>query len=179
MRILRMMLPLLGVVLWFGTTSMLMAQEDETPAQKAYREDYEAFQKIAGIKEPAARMEEMLKFIQARPKSELVKNAQADYLFYVDSLVKQAKWDMVVSLAEKFIKVSPRVGEAYYYYGQALDNLAKPDNAMNALAKCYLFKNPGSDRAKLYLDSIYKRTHQGKLDGLDALIRKVRAEIGM
>jgi tetratricopeptide (TPR) repeat protein len=171
------MVLLLGAVLWFGTAS-LMAQEDETPAQKAYREDYEVFQKIQAVKEPAKRMDELLKFIQERPKSQLVKNADADILFYIDSLVKQTRWDMVAGLAEKLIKLQPRVGETYYYYGQALDSLKKPDDAMNALAKCYLLKNPGSDRAKLYLDSIYKRTHQGKIDGLDALIQKVRAELG-
>jgi hypothetical protein len=38
MRIVRWMVLLLGAVLWFGTAS-LMAQEDETPAQNAYRED--------------------------------------------------------------------------------------------------------------------------------------------
>jgi tetratricopeptide (TPR) repeat protein len=177
MRIIRSILPLLGVLLWFGTVS-LFAQEDETPAQKAYREDYEVYQKILAVKEPAKKVEEWIKFIQERPKSQLLKNVNGDYLQYIDSLVKQTRMDMVANLAERFIKLQPKVGETYYYYAQALDNLKRPEEAINALAKCYILKNPGSERAKLYLDSIYKRTHQGRIDGLDALIQKVRAEIG-
>jgi hypothetical protein len=167
----------LGAVFFLGAASV-WAQEDETPAQKQYREDYEQYQKIQAIKDTAGRVDEMLKFMQERSKSQLLKNVQADYLYMLQEQAKQSRWETVVSLATRFIKIQPRIGETYYYYGQALDSLKKPDEAMNALAKCYLLKNPGSDRAKLYLDSIYKRTHQGRTDGLDALIQKVRNEIG-
>ena len=176
MRISRLMFLSLGVVLWFGA-ARLWAQEDETPAQKQYREDYEQYQQIKGIKDQAGRAEGLLKFIQERPKSQLMRNVQADFLLMLQDLAKQSRWDTLVSWAGRFIKLQPRIGETYYYLGQALDSLKKPDDAMVALAKCYVLKNPGSDRAKLYLDSIYKRTHQGKTDGLDAMIQKVRTEI--
>ncbi len=177
MRISRLMYLLLGVVLWFGA-ARLWAQEDETPAQKQYREDYEQYQKIQAVKDPAGRVDELLKFIQERPKSQLLKNVSADFLFMLQDLEKQNKWDTLVAWAGRFIKLQPRIGETYYYLGHALDSLKKPEDAMVALAKCYILKNPGSDRAKLYLDSIYKRTHQGKTDGLDAMIQKIRSEIG-
>ena len=177
MRIYRLMFLSLGVVLCLGA-ARLWAQEDETPAQKQYREDYEQYQKIQAIKEQAGRTEELFKFMQERPKSQLLKNVQADLLLMLQDQAKQSRWDAVVAYAGRFTKLQPRVGETYYYLGQALDSLKKPDDAMVALAKCYILKNPGSDRAKLYLDSIYKRTHQGKTDGLDALIQKVRGEIG-
>ncbi|MGA2262318.1 MAG: hypothetical protein ABSH28_12885 [Acidobacteriota bacterium] len=177
MGILKRLLPLLGVVLWFGTTQ-LRAQEDESPAQKQYRDDYEQWQKIQAMKEPLKRAEEWIKFVQERPKSQMLRNAQADFLFILQDLAKQTRWETLTPLAERFIKACPRVGETYYYYGQALDWLKKPDEATIALAKCYVLKNAGSDKAKLYLESIYKRTHQGKTDGLDALIQKVRGEIG-
>jgi tetratricopeptide (TPR) repeat protein len=177
MRILRMLLLLLGVVLWFGT-AQLWAQEDETPAMKQYREDYEQYQKIQAVKEPLKRADEQLKFMQERPQSQMLKNVMADLLFYMQDLGKQTKWDTIVSLSERFIRLQPKVGEIYYYYGQALDSLKKSDQAIEALIKCYLVKNPGSDRAKLYFESIYKRLHQGKTDGLDALIQKVRNQIG-
>ncbi len=177
MRYMKTLFLTLGVVLCLGG-ARLWAQEDESPAQKQYREDYEQYQKIQAIKDSTGRVDELLKFIQERPKSQLLKNAQADFLYLVQDQAKQSRWDTVVSWSSRFIKLQPRVGETYYYYGQALDSLKKPEEAMTALAKCYLLKNPGSDKAKLYLDSIYKRTHQGKTDGLDALIQKTRAEIG-
>lgn len=177
MRNYRLMFLWLGVLLCFGT-ARLLAQEDETPAQKQYREDYEQYQKIQAVKDPASRVDELLKFIQERPKSQLLKNAQADFLFVLQDLGNQSKWETLVAWAGRFIKLQPRIGETYYYLGQALDKLAKPEDAMVALAKCYILRNPGSDRAKLYLDSIYKRTHQGKTDGLDVMIQKVRSELG-
>jgi len=176
MRIVRGLLPLLGVVLWFGTT-LVMAQ-DETPAEKAYREDYEQYQKIQAIKEPIKRVDDLLAFIQARPKSQLLPNVQTDYLFILQDLSKAEKWDAMVPLSERFIKVCPKVGETYYYYGLALNGLKKFEEAMNSLAKCYLYKNKGSDRAKTFLEMIWKGRHQGKLDGLDAYIAKIRTEIG-
>jgi tetratricopeptide (TPR) repeat protein len=177
MRISRLMFLSLGVLLWFGA-ARLWAQEDETPTQKQYREDYEQYQKIQAVKDPTGRVDELLKFIQERPKSQLLKNVSADFLFMLQDLVKQNKWDTLVAWAGRFIKLQPRIGETYYYLGQALDSLKKSEDAMVALAKCYILKNPGSDRAKLYLDSIYKRSHQGKTDGLDTMIQKIRSEIG-
>ena len=177
MRISRLMFLSLGVVFWFGA-ARLWAQEEETAAQKQYREDYEQYQKIQAVKDQAGRAEGILKFMQERPKSQLLRNVQADFLFMLQDLGKQSRWDTLVAWAGRFIKLQPRIGETYYYLGQALDSLKKPDDAMVALAKCYVLKNPGSDRAKLYLDSIYKRTHQGKTEGLDAMIQKVRTEIG-
>jgi tetratricopeptide (TPR) repeat protein len=176
MRILRTMFLLPGVVIWFGT-AQLWAQEDETPAMRQYREDYEQYQKIQAVKEPLKRAEEQLKFIQERPQSQVLRNVMLDYLYYVQELVKQTRWDTVVTLSERFIRLQPRVGEIYYSYGQALDSLKKPDQAIEALIKCYLFKNSGSEKAKLYFESIYKRSHQGKTDGLDAVIQKVRSAI--
>jgi tetratricopeptide (TPR) repeat protein len=177
MGISRKLVLLVGAVLWFGTAS-IWAQEDETPAQKQYREDYEMYQKIQAVKEPLKRVEEELKFIQERPQSQLLKNVSADFLLYLDGLVKQSKWDQVLSSSARFIKLQPRVGETYYYQGQALDGLKKPEEAMVSLAKCYIFKNPGSDKAKLFLDSIYKRLHQGKTDGLIEMLQKIRKEVG-
>jgi tetratricopeptide (TPR) repeat protein len=177
MRILRMLFLLPGIVLCFGS-ALLWAQEDETPAVKQYREDYDQYQKIQAVKEPLKRAEEQLKFIQERPQSQLLKNVMADYLIYLQELGKQGRWDAMASLSERFIKLQPRVGEIYYYYGQALDSLKKPDPAIDALIKCYLIKNPGSEKAKLYYESIYKRSHQGKTDGLDQVVQKVRNAIG-
>ncbi|MBZ5500232.1 MAG: hypothetical protein LAP85_27880 [Acidobacteriia bacterium] len=177
MAIVKKLLPLLGVVLWFGT-AQLRAQEDETPAQKQYREDYDQFQKSQAVKEPLKRADEWLKFLQERPKSQLLPNVQADYLIIMNDLANQSRWDTMVPLAERFIKLRPRVGEIYYYYGQALNGQKKFDDAINALAKCYILRNPGSDKAKRFLDSVYKLTHNNSTDGLDARIQKIRSEIG-
>jgi len=177
MRIRRMILPWLGVVLWFGIAPML-AQEDETPEQKQYREDYDVYQKITAVKEPLKRADQLLQFLQERPKSKLLVNVQSDYILFVQDLSKQAKWDAVVAQAERFIKLRPRVGEAYYLLGSALKELKKNTEAMDALAKCYVLRCPVSEKARQYLEYIYKGMNRGSTTGLDAIIQKARSEFG-
>jgi tetratricopeptide (TPR) repeat protein len=177
MRTRKMILPWLGFVLCFGIAPV-WAQEDETQEQKQYREDYDAYQKIAGIKEPLKRADLLLQFLQERPKSKLLVNVQSDYILLVEDLRKQAKWDAVVAQAERFIKLRPRVGETYYLLGSALKELKKNTEAMDALAKCYVLKCPVSEKARQYLEYIYKGMNRGSTAGLDAIIRKARSEFG-
>jgi tetratricopeptide (TPR) repeat protein len=172
MRFAKKLFLLAGIILWFGTVQ-LQAQ-DETPAEKAYREDYEQFQKIQAVKEPLKRADELLAFIQSKPQSKLQPNAQSDYLMILDEFRKTEKWDILGPQAERFIKIRPRVGETYYYLGLALNAQKKFDEAMIALAKCYLLQNPGSTKARTFLEMIWKGRHAGKLDGLDAFIAKIR-----
>jgi len=171
------LLPLLGVVVWFGT-ARLRAQEEETPAQKQYREDYEQYQKVLAIREPLKRADELLQFLKDRPKSQLDPNIRHDYLQIVQDLSNQSKWDAVVTQAERFTKVRPKTGEAYYFLGAALKEQNKLPDAMDALAKCYVLKCGVSERARQFLEVIYKGTHNGKTTGLDALIQKAKAEVG-
>ena len=177
MRIGKMLLPLLGVVLWFGTAPV-WAQEDETPEQKQYREDYDVYQKISAVKEPLKRADQLLQFLRERPKSKLLANVQTDFLLILQDLTKQSKWDVVVTQAERFVKMHPRVGETYYFLGSALKELKKNPEAMDALAKCYVLKCPVSEKARQYLEYIYKGVNKGSTAGMDAIIRKARSEFG-
>lgn len=177
MRTMEKLLPLLGVVLWFGTAP-LCAQEDETPAQKQYREDYEQYQKITAIKEPLKRTDALLQFMSERPKSQLEPNVRHDFLQIVQEAYSQSQWETVVTQTERLVKVRPRVGEAYYFLGSSLKELGKLPEAMDALAKCSVIKSAISVKARSFLESIFKGTHQGKTAGIEALIEKARKEIG-
>ncbi len=171
------LLPLLGVIIWIGTTP-LWAQEDETPAQKAYREDYEQYQKITAIKDPMKRADALLQFMGERPKTQIEANVRHDFLQIVQQSYSQSKWDTVVAQTERYVKVRPRVGEAYYFLGSSYKELGKLPEAMDALAKCSVIKSPISEKARTFLESIYKGTHQGKTAGLEDLIAKARREVG-
>jgi hypothetical protein len=83
----------------------------------------------------------------------------------------------LLSLSERYIKVRPKVGTTYYCYGFALKNLKRPDEAMDALAKCYLIKNPSSAKAKAFLDQVYKGLHRGRLEGEDQILARARQEV--
>ncbi len=177
MEIFKKFIPLLGIVLWFGTAP-LRAQEDETPEQKQYREDYEQYQKVAAVSDPMKRAEGLINFLQTRPKSQLAAKVQYDYLAIVQDWSRQSKWDTVVPQMERFIKLRPRVGEAYYFLGAALREQKKLPEAMDALAMCYVLKCPASQKARQYLEVIYKGMNKGSTVGMDAIIQKARKEVG-
>jgi tetratricopeptide (TPR) repeat protein len=177
MRFGKCLLPWLGVVLWFGIAPV-WAQEEETPEQKQYRADYDLYQKIKAVAEPWKRADQLLQFLRERPNSKLLANVQSDYILFVQDLSKQAKWDAVVAQADRFIRLRPRVGEAYYLLGSALKELKKNAEAMDALAKCYVLRCPVSEKARQYLEYIYKGANRGSTAGLDAIIKKARSELG-
>jgi len=176
MRIAKKLLPLLGVVLWFGTIPLL-AQEDEPPEMKQYRDDYERYQKIKAMKDRVKRADELLQFLKDRSNSKLELTVQADYWVILQDLNKESKWDTSTLLAERLVKVRPKTGEAYYFLGQSLKEQKKLPEAMDALAKCVVLKNQLSAKARQFLEYIYKSV-KGNLNGLDALLQKAVKDLG-
>jgi tetratricopeptide (TPR) repeat protein len=154
----------------------VLAQE-ETKEEAMYREDYERFTKIKAIPDPMKRCDAFYDFLKQRPDSKLLKNAQAEYLLILEGVMKAQKYTELETLSERFIRLFPKVGETYYFYGAALQEAKKPAEAMVALAKCYLLKNPGSERAKQRLEFLYKAQNRGNLAGIEAIYQKARAEL--
>ncbi len=170
------LLPLLIILLWEGA-GVIGAQE-EPPEVVQYREDYERYQKITAIKNPLKRSDELLSFLRERRDSKLLKNAQVEYLRILEDLYKEKKFAAITPMAERFIKLFPRVGETYYLYGFALKEDGRIDEAMNSLAKCYVLRVPASVKARNLLNYLYKRQNQGSLAGVDKIIAKARTELG-
>jgi tetratricopeptide (TPR) repeat protein len=167
---------LAAIALCLGA-STIWAQE-ESDEDRQYREDYEKVQKIVTIADPVKRGEQLLAFLKDRPSPKLVEFAQGNFFLALDALLKQHRYAPMLSLAESFIKFRPRAGEPYFYYGAALKDQQKYPEAMDALAKCYVLKNPISGRAKEFLDVIYKGRNAGSLAGQDKIIKKAQAEAG-
>lgn len=154
----------------------LQAQE-ESKETELYRLDYERFTKIKALSEPRARCDGFYEFLKDRPNSKLVKNAQAEYLVILEGFHRAKQLDALEQLSDRLIRLFPKVGETYYFYGAALNEAKKYPEAMDALAKCYLLKNPASQRARSFLEYVYKSQNKGSLAGLDAVIQKARAEL--
>ena len=175
MGIMKKLLPVLGIILCFG--GMRSWAQEETKAETLYREDYERYQKISAIQDTTKRAEALLQFVRDRSDSKLTGHVQSDYIFIVQELANASKWDPVVAMSERFVKVCPKVGETYWFLGRAYAEQKKQDAAMNALAKCYILKCPVSAKAKQYLEYLYKG-QRGNLVGLERIIQKAREEIG-
>jgi len=173
---LRHLIPFWAAIFCLGAI-LAYAQEDEPAEVRKYREDYEAYQKISAISDPAKRGDQLIQFLRERPNSKLAVTAQGNVLSILDGYLKSENNEALLSTSEKFIKVRPKVGEAYYCQGLALKNLKRLDEAMDALAKCYVLKNPISTKAKALLDMIYKGQHRGLLSGQEAIIAKAKQDV--
>mgnify|MGYP001024855190 FL=1 len=169
-------LPLLGIMLCMGSAG-LRAQE-ESAEETQYREDYDRTQKIVAISDPVKRADQLITFIKERPNSKLIDYAQAHLFQVLDTLVKSENAPPLLALSDRFIKLRPRVGETYYFYGSGLKIERRFPEAMDALAKCYVLRNRISNKAKEFLEYIYKGQHQGSLVGLDKIIKKAQDEVG-
>ncbi|MGD0310338.1 MAG: hypothetical protein ABSC02_13760 [Acidobacteriota bacterium] len=176
MRTAKMLLPLLGMVLCMGSIR-LYAQQDDAAKEEQYRADYDRFQKMMAIKDPMKRGEEFVQFLKDRPKSQLETYVLQNYYQILQEDNAQSKWDALALQSDALLKVRPKVGEAYFFWGTALRQQNKLPEAMEALAKCYVLRCPVSDKARQFLEVLYKGTHGGKTTGLDALIEKARSAI--
>jgi tetratricopeptide (TPR) repeat protein len=179
----RWMLPLIGLMLWLGVAQAFAQEETEEEKQeRLYREDYERYQKMAALPDLLKRSDLLLAFVKERPNSKMMQYAQDNTLRVLDTLLKQENSTAVLSISERFIKMRPKVGETYYFYGAALKNSNKFDDAMDALAKCYVLKNPLSTRAKDALERMYKARNPGadtvgSASGIQRIIKKAQDEV--
>ena len=173
---LRFAILLWGLIFSFGIAAAI-AQEEEDPNKK-YREDYEKFQKIIAIGDPMKKADSLMTFLGQGPDPKLVDYVQGNFLQVVENLAKTEKNQNVITLCERFIKMRPKVGETYYFYGVALKNTQRFPESLDAFAKCYVLKNKASNRAKDFLDFVYKSQHQGNLAGEEKIIKKAQEEAG-
>ncbi len=163
-----------GMVFSLGLACAL-AQDEEDPNKK-YREDYEKFQKMMAISDPMKKADALMTFLGQGPDPKLVDYVQANILQVIEGLAKGERNQNVITLCERLIKMKPKLGETYYFYGVALKNTQRYAEAMDAFAKCYVIKNKASARAKDFLDFVYKQQNRGNLAGEEKIIKKAQDE---
>jgi tetratricopeptide (TPR) repeat protein len=103
--------------------------------------------------------------------------AQGNYLLVLENLSKAEKYPQVITLAERFIKLRPKVGETYYFYGAALKNQQRYPEAISALAKCAMTKNSAARKAREFLEFVYRSQNSGSLIGLDKILKQAQTEM--
>ena len=80
------------------------------------------------------------------------------------------------SICERVLKVRPRFGEAYLFYGVALKRDKKIDEALKAFARAYGIDNPLKAKAKQQLDITYRATG-GSLSGQEKLVKDAMKDL--
>jgi len=168
---------LLSVLLLPAAARKLSAQTT-IDAEEQYGIDYERLQKVSAIPQLVTRGDGYYLFMKERPDSKLTDYAQSVFFQTLDTLLKEGNDTAVLGLSERMIKLRPRLGEAYCFYGIALKNKKRYPESMDALAKSYVMKNNKlAAKAKEVLDLVYKGVNKGSLAGEDELIRRAQQEI--
>ncbi len=152
--------------------SMVNAQ-DETLADIKYKEDYDRIQSIIKIGDMVKRLDKLANLYGERRDMDVKLRDYADSLFARDmeALTKQTNYIAVRGLSERVLKNRPKFGEVYLYYGIALKNSKKVDEAMIAFARGASIPNALSTKAKQQLDIAYRSVHGGSLVGEDKFIK--------
>ena len=158
--------------------SVVYAQE-ESISEIRYKDDYDQLQRIIKITDPAKRGDQMLIFYKGRTDIDPKIRAYGDNIFIKDleSLMNKGNYAALSNLSERAVRLRPRFGEAYLFYGVALKAGKKISEAMNAFAKCYLIENQFKQKAKQLLDTTYRSANRGSLIGEDKLIKNAANEL--
>jgi len=93
---------------------------------------------------------------------------------------KQKDYAKAIELFEKVIGFSPKADDTpYYFIGMSKWNSKDPDGAIPYFAKAMVLGKANSAKAKQYLEDLYKARHNDSLDGLDQVVAKAKADLGV
>jgi len=85
-----------------------------------------------------------------------------------------------MELYEKVVKFDPKKDDVYYYIGMCKWQTKDQEGAIAAFAKAVVLNNKTlAPKAKQYLEDLYKAQHSGSLDGLDQVLAKAKADLGI
>jgi len=152
--------------------------QDESLADFKYKEDYDRIQSITKTADVVKREERMVALYSERRDMDSKLRDYADNIFAKDmeSLMKLNNYIAMKSICERVLKVRPRFGEAYLFYGVALKRDKKIDEALKAFARAYAIDNPLKAKAKQQLDITYRATG-GSLSGQDKLVKDAMKDL--
>jgi len=80
---------------------------------------------------------------------------------------------------EKAAKFAPNSDEPYYYIALSKWQNKDAEGAVGAFAKVVVLSKNFAKKAQEYLEQLYKPLHNNTLDGLDQVLAKARAELGI
>jgi tetratricopeptide (TPR) repeat protein len=146
--------------------------QDESLEDFKYKEDYDRIQSIVKTADVVKRAERMVALYGERRDMDSKLRDYADNIFARDmeALMKQNNYIALKGICKRALKVRPRFGEAYLFYGVALKRDKKIDEALQAFARAYGIDNPLKAKAKQQLDVTYRATG-GSLSGQEKLLK--------
>ncbi len=109
-------------------------------------------------------------------------NATRAYAYNViaSGVYTSKDYPKAIELYEKVAKFDPKKEDAYYFIGMSKWRTKEHAGAIDAFAKCVVVNGPTySAKAKQYMEDLYKPQHNGTLDGIDQVMEKAKADLGI
>jgi tetratricopeptide (TPR) repeat protein len=101
------------------------------------------------------------------------------YTLFAQEPYANKDYPKALELFEKVVKVDPLNGDAYYYIGMCKWQTGGQDSAVEPFAKSVVLNKSLAARARQYLEQIYKAKNNDSLDGLDDILAKAKASLGI
>jgi hypothetical protein len=169
----------LSCILAFIAAISIINAQDETLADIKYKEDYDRIQTIIKVGDIVKRSDKLVTLYGEKRDMDPKLLDYADKVFSRDleTLMKQNNFVALRGICERILKVRPKFGEPYLFYGVTLKRDNKIEEAMNAFARGAAIPNVLSTRAKQQLDITYRSAHGGSLVGQDKLIKDAMKDL--
>jgi len=84
-----------------------------------------------------------------------------------------------IELFGKVAANDPTREDAHYYIGMSKWQTKDPEGAIESFARCVVLNKTLAKKAQGYLEDLYKARHSGNLDGLDQVLAKAKADLGV
>jgi len=116
--------------------SMLMEQADYEEI-KTVEDEYNAYYAAGKETDFAKRAAMFVEFVQKYPESTLMEQINNGYMEMLKETSQGKKYELLESLAEKWLKIHPKEKEAYAFVAEAAMNLKKYDKCGECLEAIY------------------------------------------
>jgi tetratricopeptide (TPR) repeat protein len=80
---------------------------------------------------------------------------------------------------DKVTKFAPKTEEAWYYIAMSKWQNQDPEGAIAAFAKTVVLNGKLAQKARGYMEELYKARHNDTLDGLDQVLAKAKSDLGI
>lgn len=101
------------------------------------------------------------------------------YLLQGSDAYAKKEHQAAIAAFQKVAQMQPKNDTAYLYIGLSHWQLQELDQAMDSFAKAVVLGGQTSAKAREYLEQIYKPRNNDSLEGLDKLLEKAKAALGV
>ena len=101
------------------------------------------------------------------------------YMLFALETYRSKDFPKSLELFERAVKADPTNGDAWFYIGMCKWQLEGQDGAVEPFAKSVALNRATAANARQFLEQIHKAKNNDSLDGLDEILAKAKADLGI